>query len=136
MRLTLSELTTDEPIDLGAGDWIEIDHERICRFGDVTEDRQWIHMDRERAAEGPFGRPIAHGLLTLSLIFSQLFEMFEIADAGLVVNYGFDRVRYPAPVPEGSRIRLHAKIVSTEPKAGGTLCHLALEWELEGSARP
>jgi acyl dehydratase len=122
--------------DLGPTDWHEVTQDEIDAFAKATGDRQWIHVNRERAAAGPFGRPIAHGLLTLSLAVALLDELLEVEDAALVVNYGLNRVRFPAPVPVGANVRLRGTVTSTEPVEGGVQAVLALTIELDGAAKP
>jgi acyl dehydratase len=100
-------MTTDlEPgAEFGPSSWIEVSQERIDAFADATGDHQWIHVDRERAAQGPFGGTIAHGYLTLSLIAAMSYEVVPRQGGGTALNYGLNRVRFPAPVPSGSRVR-------------------------------
>src|SRR5579859_7853961 len=92
--------------DLGHTDWMEITQDRINRFADATDDHQWIHLDAERAAAGPFGTTIAHGYLTLSLVIPLFHDLLEISGISMGVNYGLDKLRFPSPVKVGSRIRL------------------------------
>jgi acyl dehydratase len=123
--------------DLGASSWLVIDQERIDAFAGTTEDHQWIHVDRERAASGPLGVTVAHGMLTLSLAVGRLLdELLVVGDADLVLNYGLDRVRFPAPVAAGSRVRLHASVADVAVQTGGTRVTVALSVELEGSEKP
>ena len=98
--------------DLGPGEWLEITQERVNAFADATDDHQWIHVDPERAKDGPFGTTIAHGYLTLSLIIPLFSRLLEIKGVRMSINYGLDRVRFPSPVKVGSRIRLAGKVVS------------------------
>jgi len=133
--LTLDQLATAEDLDLGATEWMTIDQERIDGFAEATEDRQWIHVDRERAAAGPFGGTIAHGYLLLSLIPSLLFELVHFADAGMIVNYGLDKLRFLAPVPAGSRVRFAARVGSSRPRSGGVLGRFRGTLEVEGGRR-
>lgn len=122
---------------IGTSDWIVVDQARIQAFADATEDRQWIHLDAERAATGPFGTTIAHGFLTLSLL-PRLFETgFRVAEARMGVNYGLDRVRFPAPVPSGSRVRGHFRLLSYEPIGDdGAQLKIEVTVEREGSSKP
>ncbi|MCC5949430.1 MAG: MaoC family dehydratase [Nitriliruptoraceae bacterium] len=108
----------------------------IDTFADATHDHQWIHVDRDRAATGPFGTTIAHGYLTLSLLPVLVGGMVEVPDAAMTVNYGLDRLRLTSPVPAGARIRAHAVVRSSEPKGGGTLSHTDVRIEIEGEERP
>ncbi|WP_370328295.1 MaoC family dehydratase [Euzebya sp.] len=135
--LTLAELAdaTDE-IDLGTSPWITVDQAMIDTFADATRDHQWIHVDAEKAADGPFGQTIAHGFLTASLLPEMLSELLEIPDSGMGVNYGMDRLRLTAPVPSGSRIRAAGKVVGTERKGDGVLIRAEMTVEIEGSDKP
>ena len=122
--------------DIGASDWVPIDQARINQFAQATGDHQWIHLDPVRAAAGPFGAPIAHGFLTLSLL-PMLFEgAFAVDDVRMGVNYGLNRVRFVSPVRVGSRIRGRFKLLSFEPLEGGAQLTVEATIELEGSAKP
>jgi len=133
---TLAELQGLVGQNLGVSDWLAIDQARINLFAEATGDHQWIHIDPVRAAAGPFGAPIAHGFLTLSLL-PVLFETgFAIADVRMGVNYGLNRVRFASPVKVGSRIRGHFKLLSFEPLEGGAQLTVQATIELEGSAKP
>ena len=124
---------------LGASDWTASGQERIDRFAECTGDRQWIHVDVERARrESPFGGPVAHGYLSLSLIAPQAIELGIIpADAAAGLNYGLDKVRFLAPVKAGARVRTRASLVSAEPQgAGRTLLKLQCTLDIEGEAKP
>ena len=122
--------------DIGASDWVQIDQERINQFAQATGDHQWIHLDPVRAAAGPFGAPIAHGFLTLSLL-PMLFESaFAVDDVRMGVNYGLNRVRFVSPVRVGSRLRGRFKLLSFEPLEGGAQLTVEATIELEGSAKP
>jgi acyl dehydratase len=133
---TLAELQGLVGQDLGVSDWLAIDQARINLFAEATGDHQWIHIDPVRAAAGPFGAPIAHGFLTLSLL-PVLFETgFAIADVRMGVNYGLNRVRFASPVKVGSRIRGHFKLSWFEPLEGGAQLTVQATIELEGSAKP
>ena len=101
--------------DAIVGDWITIDQERVDRFAEATDDRQWIHIDPARAAAGPFGAPIAHGFLTLSLLPHLMAQTFAIRNTVMGVNYGLNKVRFPSPVPVGSRVRPRFRLLSLEP---------------------
>ena len=116
-------------------DWIEVDQNRIDAFANATDDPQWIHTDPERAASGPFGTTIAHGYLTLSLCVPMLYEAFPPA-GGMLVNYGLNRVRFPAPVPSGSRIRGRFRVLSVEDAAGGARAVIEAHVECEGVEKP
>jgi acyl dehydratase len=133
---TLAEMQALVGQDLGSSDWLSIDQARIDLFAEATGDKQWIHIDPERAAAGPFGAPIAHGFLTLSLL-PVLFETgFAVDDVRMGVNYGLNRVRFAAPVRVGSRIRGHFKLLSYEPLEGGAQMTVEAIIELEGSSKP
>jgi len=122
---------------LGASDWLEITQERIQQFADATGDQQWIHVDPERAKRGPFGKTIAHGYLTLSLVNCFLPEILEVRGISMGVNYGCDRVRFPAPVPVGSRIRGVGQLVAAEEVKGGAVqATVRVTVEVEGSEKP
>ena len=122
--------------ELGASDWVPIDQARINQFAQATGDHQWIHLDPVRAAAGPFGAPIAHGFLTLSLL-PMLFEnAFVVDDVRMGVNYGLNRVRFVSPVRVGSRLRGRFKLLSFEPLEGGAQLTVEATIELEGSAKP
>ena len=120
----------------GPSSWIEIPQEKIDAFADATGDHQWIHVDPERAAEGPFGTTIGHGYLTLSLLPMLLAEVMTISDARMGVNYGVNKVRFTAPVPSGSRVRLHATLLGSERRPNGVLFRIGVEIEVEGGSRP
>ena len=122
---------------LGHSEWLEIDQDRINLFADATGDHQWIHVDPERAKQGPFGATIAHGYLTLSLVNSFLPQIVEVRGIAMGINYGADRLRFPAPVPIGSRIRGSAEVVSAEDtKDGAVQAKVRVTVEIEGSDRP
>ena len=104
---------------LGHGEWLEIDQQRIDLFADATGDHQWIHVDPVRAAEGPFGKTIAHGYLSLSLANMFLPQVMQVNNVSMGVNYGCEKVRFPAPVPVGSRVRGSGEIISAEEVKGG-----------------
>ena len=113
---TFSDLRGKE---LGPSEWLEVDQERIDRFADATGDRQWIHVDPERAAEGPFGTTIAHGYLTLSLLPILMSNALNLTGYRMGINYGVNKVRFPAPVPSGSRVRATFTVQSVEEVTGG-----------------
>lgn len=118
------------------GEWFEISQERIAAFADATEDWQWIHLDAERAASGPFGATIAHGYLTLSLLPRLCSGLLEVDGVAMRVNYGLDRVRFLQPVRAGSRVRATIELISAEQTAQGVRAVLRTVVELEGSSRP
>jgi acyl dehydratase len=117
-------------------DWITIDQQRIDLFADATGDHQWIHVDPVRAAAGPFGATVAHGFLTLSLLPEMGQSAFKMEDTRMGVNYGLNRVRFPAPVPVGSRLRGRFKLLSYEPIDGGAQLTMEVTMEREGSVKP
>jgi acyl dehydratase len=121
---------------LGSSDWIDIPQSRIDRFADATGDDQWIHVDPVRAAGGPFGTTVAHGHLTLSLLPGMLMTSFQIADVRMTINYGLNRVRFPAPVPVDSRVRGHFKLLTFEPVSGGAQIVSQVTVEREGHPKP
>lgn len=121
---------------LGTGDWFTVDQERIDTFADATGDHQWIHVDPERAKDGPFGTTIAHGYLTLSLIPVLAADLFTVRGVRMGVNYGSDKVRFPAPVPVGARIRDHAVLVDAVRTAQGVRLTVRHTIEIEGVAKP
>ena len=122
---------------LGHSEWIEITQDQVDRFADATLDHQWIHVDPERArAESPFGGPIAHGYLTLSLLPHLLGQVVEVAGVAMAINYGLNRLRFPAPVPVGSRVRLGVSLAGCDDIAGGVQVRLDCTVEVEGSAKP
>ncbi len=122
--------------ELAASPWLVIEQSRIDQFALATEDHQWIHVDAERAAAGPFGATVAHGFLTLSLL-PKLFETaFSVDDVTMGINYGLNRVRFPAPVRVGSRLRGRFKLLSFEPLPGGAQLTIEVSIEMEGSAKP
>ncbi len=129
-------LLGSEGRDLGSSDWLEIDQQRINQFAEATGDHQWIHVDPERAAQGPFGRTIAHGYLTLSLANLFLPQLLQVNNVSMGVNYGCDKVRFPAPVPVGSRVRGSGEILSVEEVKGGVQVVVRMTIEIEGSERP
>jgi acyl dehydratase len=123
--------------NLGSSDWLEITQERIDLFAEATGDHQWIHVDPERAKEGPFGTTIAHGYLTQSLVNYFLPQIVEVRGIKMGVNYGADRLRFPAPVPVGSRIRGTGELLKVEhTKDGGTQATVRVTVEIEGNDRP
>jgi acyl dehydratase len=122
--------------EIGTSDWLVATQERIERFAEATEDRQWIHVDRERAKrESPYGSTIAHGFLTLSLISFFTKQAIQVRGAGLVINYGLNRVRFPSPVREGSRIRAHISLLGFKEIAEAHEAVFACSVECEGSEK-
>lgn len=121
--------------ELGPTEWREVSQERIDAFAVATDDPQWIHTDPDRAADGPFGTTIAHGFLTVSLCVPMLYEVLPPA-GGMVVNYGVDRVRFPAPVPSGGRIRGRFRVASIEKTSLGERAVIEATVECEGVGKP
>ncbi len=122
--------------ELGVGDWVEVDQERINTFADATGDHQWIHVDPERAAQGPFGTTIAHGYLTLSLIPSLGGGGLAVTGAKMGINYGLDRVRFIAPVKVGSKVRARRKLLEVKEGEGFVQLKVEVTVEIEGSDKP
>ncbi|MEO7123265.1 MAG: MaoC family dehydratase [Lacisediminihabitans sp.] len=122
--------------DLGYTDWLEVTQERINLFADATDDHQWIHVDPERAAGGPFGAPIAHGMLTLSLAVKFWSELFDLTDVTTKVNYGLEKVRFVSPVKVGSRVRMTAVIAEVTEVAGGYQFTVDQTIEIDGGTKP
>lgn len=121
---------------LGYSEWLEIDQRRIDLFAEATGDHQWIHVDPVRAAAGPFGRTIAHGYLTLSLANLFLPQIMRVDNVSMGVNYGCEKVRFPAAVPVGSRLRGGGEVISAEAVKGGVQVVVRMTIEIEGSERP
>ena len=132
----LDELKALAGKDLGHSSWLEITQDRVNTFADATGDHQWIHVDVEKAKAGPFGGPIAHGYLTLSLVIPLFGELLQVDGVKMGVNYGLEKVRFPHPVPVGSKIRLNAKVVSVEDVPGGTQSTFDFTVEIDGVAKP
>ncbi|MFF3985915.1 MaoC family dehydratase [Streptomyces sp. NPDC001797] len=132
----LAELKKLAGSDLGSSDWIEVTQDRIDTFADATGDHQWIHVDPERAAAGPFGAPIAHGYLTLSLFIPLFTELLDVRGVTTKVNYGLNKVRFPSPVKAGSRIRLTGRLTEVEDVPGGVQIAVDGTIEIEGGAKP
>ena len=133
----MSELRDLIGKELEPSEWLEVTQERIDAFADATEDHQWIHVDPERAAEGPFGTTIAHGFLTLSLCAPLLGKALAgLTSSGMSINYGTNKVRFPAPVPVGSRIRAHVTIASVEDVPGAEQMVAVVTIERQGGDKP
>jgi acyl dehydratase len=134
---TLAELPSLKGQQLGVSEWFEVTQERVNTFADATDDHQWIHVDPERAtAESPFGGPIGHGFLTLSLFVPMWSQVLQVTDITMGVNYGLNKVRFPAPVPVGSRVRLSATLLDVEEVKGGLQLTVSGVVEREGSDKP
>ncbi|HEY6146790.1 MAG TPA: MaoC family dehydratase [Thermoanaerobaculia bacterium] len=123
--------------ELGVSEWRPMTYEAILKFADATGDHQWIHVDRERTArESPFGKPIAHGYFTLSLIAGLFFEMVEVKNFAMVINYGLNKVRFPAPVPSGSRVRGSFVVGAVAEEDWGRQVTMTATIEREGGDKP
>jgi acyl dehydratase len=133
---SLDELRSAVGEELGTSDWLEIDQKRINLFAEATGDHQWIHMNPEKAAQGPFGTTIAHGYLTLSLIPSFNPELMRVDGVKMGVNYGVNKVRFPAPVPVGSRLRATGQIAEVTEVPGGVQLITRITIEREGGEKP
>ncbi|EIT90707.1 MaoC family dehydratase [Mycobacteroides abscessus] len=129
----IEEITTG---DLGVSDWLLVDQERVNTFADATGDHQWIHVDPERAADGPFGGTIAHGLLTLSLLPHFQFELIRVDNISMGINYGYNKVRFINPVRVGSRLRARAEVTSVEQKPGAVDVTIVTTVEIDGADKP
>jgi len=121
---------------LGHSDWLEITQERVNVFADATGDHQWIHVDPERAASGPFGGPIAHGLLTLSLLPHFTSQMYTVENIAMAINYGYNKVRFITPVKVGAKIRARAEVAKVDQLDGAVQATLTTTVEIEGSDKP
>jgi acyl dehydratase len=132
----IDELKALQGTHLGYSDHVEITQEQVNTFADATGDHQWIHVDPERAKAGPFGGPIAHGYLTLSLTPALLPQILQVGGISMGVNYGCGKVRFPSPVPVGSKLRAGAELVSVEDVAGGAQVTLLVTFEVEGAPKP
>jgi acyl dehydratase len=135
-KLTLAELESTEERDLGTSGWETIEQEQIVQFAEATHDHQWIHVDPELAKQGPFGSTVAHGYLSLALLPYFVSQVLSIDGARMGINYGIEKVRFTAPVPVGSRVRLKATLRSAERRGEGVLYRLGVEVEIEGSEKP
>ncbi|MDQ3465837.1 MAG: MaoC family dehydratase [Actinomycetota bacterium] len=122
--------------DLGTSDWVEIPQSDVDAFAKATKDEQWIHVDPERAAAGPFGRTIVHGYMTLAMLVPLLHNAFEVEGVAMGINYGLNKVRFPAPAPVGTRVRAHATLVAAERVSGGVQAVVDATIEAEGVDKP
>jgi acyl dehydratase len=136
MKVTCDELPKLAGQQLGQTGWRQISQVDVDAFADATGDRQWIHTDPERASAGPFGRPIAHGYLTMSLAPVLLGEVLDVTDASLIVNYGADRVRFPAPLPVGRRVRADIACLDAQELDGAVQIKLKVTCEVDGQDKP
>ena len=133
---SIEELEKAVGTHLGYSDWHTITQEQIDRFADATGDHQWIHVDPERAKAGPFGTTIAHGFLTLSLVSMLAWQVYTVEGLSMGVNYGANKVRFPAPVPVGSRVRAGIELQSMAPAAMGVMVTSRVTVEIDGSDKP
>jgi acyl dehydratase len=133
---TMEDLRPLVGTEIGLSDWITVTQERIQLFAEATNDHQWIHLDPERAKSGPFGTTIAHGFLTLSLLPEMGASAFQVRGTRMGVNYGLNKVRFPAPVPSGSRLRGRFVLLAYEPLEGGAQLTVQVTMEREGSDKP
>lgn len=134
---TAASLQDAEGTSLGVSDWLQIDQDRINTFADATGDHQWIHVDTEKAKNGPFGATVAHGYLTLSLVNYFLPQLMTVENLAMGVNYGCDRIRFPSPVVVGSQIRGAGEITRVETLANGSVqVVVRVTVEIQGSDRP
>jgi acyl dehydratase len=132
----IDELKAKIGEELGVSDWHEVTQEEIDAFADATGDHQWIHVDPERAAQTPFGGTIAHGLLTLSLGPRFTYQAYSLEGFAFGLNYGYDRVRFPAPLPVNSKVRMRAVLTSVDEVAGGIQMKVTQTFEIEGGQKP
>jgi acyl dehydratase len=134
---TFDELTTLTGAELGTSQWLTISQHRIDTFADATDDHQWIHVDPERAKTGPFGGPIAHGYLTLALVIPLWSELLDVAGVSVKVNYGLNKVRFPAPVRAGARIRAAGRLTDAQQVAGdGVQLTADVRIDIDGGDKP
>ena len=133
---TPDELLAAVGTDLGSSDWVAIEQDRIDGFADATDDHQWIHVDPEAAAAGPFGSTIAHGYLTLALTNRFLPQIVRVDGVSMGINYGVNKVRFPQPVPVGSQVRGHATLTHAEEIDGGVQAVITITVEIEGGTKP
>jgi acyl dehydratase len=132
----LQDLQAQVGQEIGLSGWVEVDQQRIDLFAQATGDHQWIHVDPVQAAQGPFGKTIAHGFLTLSLLPELFARAFDIGDVRMGVNYGLNKVRFTAPVPSGSRVRGRFVLRDYKPLEGGAQLTVEAKVELEGASKP
>jgi acyl dehydratase len=133
---TLNDLASYVGKELGTSSWVDVDQDRINAFADATDDHQWIHVDAERAKDGPFGGTIAHGYLTLSLLIPMWTDILEVGDVHTMVNYGLNKVRFPSPVPSGSKIRAKATLAAFDVIPGGAQLAVDILVERQGGDKP
>jgi len=132
----IDDLKSSVGEEIGVSDWVTIDQGEIDRFADATGDHQWIHVDPERAKETPFGSTIAHGLFTLSLGPKLSYELWTMDNVTFAVNYGYNKVRFPAPLPVDSKVRMRATLTSVDDVPGGAQVTVTQTFEREGGDKP
>lgn len=135
-KLTLEELESSTDRDLGTSEWETIDQQQIDMFAEATHDHQWIHVDPEMAAQGPFGTTVAHGYLTLSMLPYFVSQVLNVTDVKMGINYGTEKIRFTAPVPVGSQVRLKATLRDSERRGDGVLYRLGIEVEIRDAEKP
>jgi acyl dehydratase len=133
---TVGDLASFVGKDLGTSSWVDVDHDRINAFAHATDDHQWIHVDAERAKDGPFGGTIAHGYLTLSLLIPMWTDILKVGDVHTVLNYGLNKVRFPSPVPSGSKIRARATLAAFDAIPGGAQLAVDILVERQDGGKP
>jgi acyl dehydratase len=132
----VTDLPTLKGKDIGHSRWVEITQDQISTFARLTGDEQWIHVDAERAAEGPFGSTIAHGFFVLSLSTGFVYELLEVSGTTQILNYGLNRVRFPSPTPVGSRVRMGLRVADVADVSGGYQVTFGLTFERDGQEKP
>ena len=134
--IDLTEFAAAQGSQLGPTDWLEISQDRVNLFADATDDHQWIHIDPAKAADGPFGKTIAHGLLTLSLLPHFSHQLYRVDGVALAVNYGYNKVRFITPVPVGAKIRARGEITAINQLDGAVQATTTITVEIQGSEKP
>jgi len=132
----LDEFVAAQGAELGPTDWLEVTQDRVNLFADATDDHQWIHIDPERAANGPFGGTIAHGLLTLSLLPHFTRQLYTVDNVAMAINYGYNKVRFITPVRVGAKIRARAQIAKVDQLDGSVQATVTVTVEIDGSDKP
>jgi acyl dehydratase len=132
----LDEFVAAQGAELGPTDWLEVTQDRVNLFADATDDHQWIHVDPERAADGPFGGAIAHGLLTLSLLPHFTHQLYTVDNVAMAINYGYNKVRFITPVKVGAKIRARAEIAKVDQLDGAVQATVTTTVEIDGSDKP
>lgn len=132
----LDELVAAQGSQLGPTEWLEVTQDRVNVFADATDDHQWIHVNPERAANGPFGGTIAHGLLTLSLLPYFMHQLYTVENIAMAINYGYNKVRFITPVKVGAKIRARAEITTVDQLDGGVQATMTTTVEIDGSEKP